>query len=291
VTPEVRVQKVYNNNVVAVVTDGEEVVLVGRGIGFQKKPGDPVDESRVSKRFHLAPTPAGAGARSILVDLPLDVITLTGKISAFLAREHGLVLPSPVEIGLADHLAAALGRLDQGVPLFNNLLWETRASYPGEFAVALGVLELVRQETGQVLPLDEAGFITMHLVNAGLTGDMAETLLLARALDEVLAIVAQDLPVPVRPDSPHYARFLTHVKFVLQRLAERTQLSGQHAVLFEEQRRQDPAAYRCALRVTAYLEQRFDVDLSEEEQLYLMIHLSRLRARETEEQAPSDPAP
>lgn len=283
-TAGLRVAKVYNNNVVAVLADGEEVILVGRGLGYQKKRGDPVDESVVSKRFHLAATPGGAGARGILVDLPYEVIELTSTITAYLQREHQLVLPPAVEIGLADHLAAALSRLDQGIPLVNNVLWETRAAYPGEFTVALGVLDLVRRESGRILPLDEAGFVTMHLVNAGLTGDMAETLLLARALNDVLAIVQEDLPVMVRVDSPHYARFLTHVKFVLQRLTERSQLSGEHAALFEEQRRSDPAAYRTAQRIAAYLEGRFDVDLSEEEQLYLMIDLSRLRTREQQAQ-------
>jgi beta-glucoside operon transcriptional antiterminator len=276
----VRIAKVYNNNVVAVLDDGAEVILVGRGLGYRKRRGEEVDEAAIEKRFHLAETAAGAGARGILVDLPYEVITLTSAIAEHLARTEGIGLSGPVEIGLADHLAAAIARLEQGIPLYNNLLWETKATYPGEFAVALRVLDVVRQQTGHVLPLDEAGFVTMHLVNAGLTGDMAETLIVVRALQDVLAIVQDELELAVRQDSPHYVRFLTHLKFVLQRLTAKAQLSGQHEELFEAQRRSDPVAYRCARRVADYVGGKFEVEVSEEEQLYLMIHVARLRDRE-----------
>jgi transcriptional antiterminator len=114
----------------------------------------------------------------------------------------------------------------------------------------------------------------MHLVNAGLTGDMAETLIVVRALQGVLAIVQEDLGIAVRHDSPHYVRFLTHLKSVLQRLTAKAQLSGQHEELFEARRRSDPVAYDCARLVAGYVGEEFEVDLSEEEQLYLMM-LSR----------------
>lgn len=46
------VLKVFNNNVVlARDHDASEVVLTGRGLGYQARRGDPVDESRVAQRF------------------------------------------------------------------------------------------------------------------------------------------------------------------------------------------------------------------------------------------------
>ena len=44
--------RVFNNNVVlARGQDGSEVVLTGRGLGFQAKPGGTVDESKVARTF------------------------------------------------------------------------------------------------------------------------------------------------------------------------------------------------------------------------------------------------
>jgi beta-glucoside operon transcriptional antiterminator len=276
----VKITRIYNNNVVAALDHGQEVILVGRGLGFGQQRGGLVDECCVEKRFHLAQTATGAGARGILVDLPYEVITLTAQVTRHLERQHGIVLPAPVEIGLADHLAAAFARLDEGIALPNALLWETKASYRQEFAIALEILELIRRESGRRLPLDEAGFIAMHLVNAGLTGDMADTLLLMRALHEVLDIVHHELGVPVANDSPHYVRFLTHLKFVLQRLVDGTQLHGEYQAMFEAQRAADPSAFAATQRISAHLAARFEVEVSKEEQLYLMLHLGRLRAAE-----------
>jgi beta-glucoside operon transcriptional antiterminator len=269
---------VFSNNVVGVIDQGKEVVLIGRGIGFGKRRGDAIDPARIERRYHLADDDASRGVRSLLVDLPYEVVTLTAKIADYLAQQHGIKLSPAVEIGLADHLSAAITRLEQGVPLYNNLLWETKAAYRSEFKIALGVLEVVRTEAGIDLPLDEAGFITMHLVNAGVMGDMAETVILVRALHDILAIVREDMPGKVTPDSPYYVRFLTHLKFVLQRLTEQTQLSGHHPELLKAQLQADPVAYECSQRITSYLATTTKVELSEEEQLYLMIHLSRLKA-------------
>ena len=44
--------RVFNNNVVlARRHDGVEVILTGRGLGFQTKPGQTVDESKIVKIF------------------------------------------------------------------------------------------------------------------------------------------------------------------------------------------------------------------------------------------------
>lgn len=156
-----RIQRVFNNNSVgALLPDGREAVLVGPGIGFNKRRGDDVDPAQVEKRFVLEPTDSGEGMRAILVSLPYPVVELTARVSARLAERHQIQLTPAVEIGLADHLAAALDRLQSGTSLYNNLLFETKATYKQEFGIALEVLDWVEELCGTRLPLDEAGFIT-----------------------------------------------------------------------------------------------------------------------------------
>ena len=40
----------------------------------------------------------------------------------------------------------------------------------------------------------------------------------------------------------------------------------------------DPTSYACAQQIGTYLEGKFDITLSDEELLYLMVHLNRLKA-------------
>jgi len=46
----IKIHRVFNNNVVLFIDeDGKEVIAMGKGIGFQKKADDLLDESKVLK--------------------------------------------------------------------------------------------------------------------------------------------------------------------------------------------------------------------------------------------------
>ena len=46
------IQKVINNNVVSTFdSNGKEVILMGKGIGFRKKTGDELDKTKIEKIF------------------------------------------------------------------------------------------------------------------------------------------------------------------------------------------------------------------------------------------------
>lgn len=48
------IQKVINNNVVSTFdSNGKEVILMGKGIGFRKKTGDELDKTKIEKIFTL----------------------------------------------------------------------------------------------------------------------------------------------------------------------------------------------------------------------------------------------
>nr|WP_002151140.1 CAT RNA binding domain-containing protein [Bacillus cereus]EJQ73397.1 hypothetical protein IGC_05068 [Bacillus cereus HuA4-10] len=47
------IKKVFNNNVALVNRTGTEMIVMGKGIAFQKKVGEYIDESIVDKGFVL----------------------------------------------------------------------------------------------------------------------------------------------------------------------------------------------------------------------------------------------
>lgn len=48
------IQKVINNNVISAYDENQqEVVIMGKGIGFKAHTGDAIDESRVEKVFRM----------------------------------------------------------------------------------------------------------------------------------------------------------------------------------------------------------------------------------------------
>lgn len=47
-----KVLRVFNNNVVLTRDElGREVVVTGRGVGYQARPGDAIDEALIARRF------------------------------------------------------------------------------------------------------------------------------------------------------------------------------------------------------------------------------------------------
>ena len=48
------VRKILNNNVITSNgEDGQEIIIVGNGIGWKQKVGEPVDESKIDKIFRM----------------------------------------------------------------------------------------------------------------------------------------------------------------------------------------------------------------------------------------------
>ncbi len=276
-----RINRVINNNVISALEDDREVILTGRGLGFGHHAGDTYDPSKVERRFVLDDDRSAAGFTNVISQLPYEVLVLSNQIADYLQDSLGLTLTAPIQLALADHIQFAIERLAAGQRLENAMLWELKASYRDEFTAALHILEMVRESTHVALPVDEAGFITMHLVNAELSGTMSATVGTTTAVQEIVGIVRDRLGIPIAADSGAYARFLTHVKFAVQRIEDGQMLGGSDdSQLYAIVREKDPEAHECALAIAGYVLGHYGVTLPEEELLYLMLHVNRLRTRD-----------
>ena len=271
------VTKVFNNNIVhAVGDDGQDVILVGAGVGFRASRGDTVDERRVEREFH----PTGlvpSGAFRVLLDLPYPAIRTVSIAADHIERAHGTRLTPAAEVALADHIAQAMSRLDEGLPIYNSMLWETKLAYPQEFAIALEVPSIVHRELGRKLPLDEAGFVTLHLVNAGVVHAPEQGVTLSGALRDVIAIVVDELGITVDGSSAAGVRFITHLKFVIKRVTRHQAYNDAFDEFFRTLRGQHEPVYRCAARIADYLDESFAAAVTEAERIYLMLHLLKLQ--------------
>ena len=56
-----KIEKVLNNNVIQALDNNVEYIVMGKGLGFQKKVGDLVDKEKIEKTFVLENTEARNG--------------------------------------------------------------------------------------------------------------------------------------------------------------------------------------------------------------------------------------
>ena len=65
-----QIEQVLNNNVVQALDNNVEYIVMGKGLGFQKKVGDLVDKEKIEKTFVLENTEAVEEWSRVYVNLP-----------------------------------------------------------------------------------------------------------------------------------------------------------------------------------------------------------------------------
>ena len=76
-----KIIKVINNNVVSALDkDAEEVVIMGKGIGFHAKPGQIVNEEQIEKTFRLEDKKSAGQFARLVERLPVEYLKLSDQI-------------------------------------------------------------------------------------------------------------------------------------------------------------------------------------------------------------------
>ena len=134
------------------------------------------------------------------------------------------------------------------------------------------------------MPEDEAGFIALHFVNAEYGTDIRDALHFPGLVKEILEITRKELRVEFDENSLHYERFVTHVKFLLQRVYRRELLPNEEEELAAVMMERYPAEYECSRKIAEYIEKETGTRISGEEIMYLSIHIRRVTHAEEEEE-------
>ena len=271
------IEKVINNNIIsAYEKSGAEVIVMGRGIGFKKKQGEVVPADQISKIFRIKSRTLAEQFKELLANMPLERVRISDEIISH-AKDHlKLKLNQSIYVTLTDHINFAIERVSQGIEPQNALLWEIKRFYPQEFQLGIYALELIRDRLGILLPEDEAGFIALHFVNAEYGTDIRDAVKFPDQMQAIVDIVERDLGILLDESSLHYERFMTHIKFLIQRIYRKELLSSEDRELSLLMQRKYPREYQCSVKVAEYIMQATGSRLSEEEIMYLSVHIRRV---------------
>ncbi|MEV5040442.1 MULTISPECIES: PRD domain-containing protein [unclassified Microbacterium] len=272
--------KVLNNNVVISLDEqGRERVLMGRGLGFQLKPSDTLDPAKVEKTFILDTGEDGERERRMLTDTPYAIIEAVSRAVDQAERSLGHQLGRPLTIAVIDHVQFVLERLAKGIRIPVANMPELRVLHPAEFAAAKAMAESISAALDTELPAEEAVFLTMHVLNATRDEPNGTAALLFRRVQHVVMTVENGLGVSLDVDSPDYARFVLHIQFLLQRLVSRTMLRSGDSSFFEFAKHSYPRSFAIAQEVKAYVMAATESELTDEELLYVIVHVERLASQ------------
>lgn len=272
-----RIAKVINNNVISVLDkQNKELVIMGRGIAFQKKPGDVVDESIIEKIFKLDNKDVSEKFKTLLYDIPLEYMDVSERIISYAQEKLGKKLNESIYVSLTDHITFAIERNKKGLLISNALLWEIKRIYSDEFAIGLKALKKIEEMLGVSLPEDEAGFIAMHIVNAELNEEMPNVVNMTKLIQDILNIVKYHFKIEIDEESLNYFRFLTHLKFFAQRLFSEKNLESPDDYLYDMVKIKYPESFVCTGKIKEFIAKTHNYTITKEEIAYLTIHIERV---------------
>ncbi|ABV64211.1 MULTISPECIES: BglG family transcription antiterminator LicT [Bacillus] len=274
------ISKVINNNVVSAYDDEQhELVIMGRGIAFQKKSGDPIDEERIEKVFSIQNKDISEKFKTLLYDIPIEYMQVCEAIIDHARTTLNKNLNDSIYVTLTDHITFAIERHQKGMDIKNALLWEIKRLYKDEFMCGVEALRIIQDKLDIHLPEDEAGFIAMHIVNAELNEEMPNVIQITKLIQDILNIVKYHFQIDLDEESLNYFRFVTHLKFFGQRLFNETQMENQNEFLYEVVKEKNTAAFQCAEKINDYVQKEYNRSLIEDEMLYLTLHIDRVIKR------------
>ena len=274
-----KIEKVYNNNVVQASDEKDkELIVMGRGLGFQKKAGDFLNPDQIEKTFVLQNdlqmmdlgeifgtlSPEELGIVNVIIHRAEEILATTFELSLYVA--------------LGDHLHFALERTEQGFGLQNPLAWEIRKFYPKEYQLGLETLALVQEKLGQTLDKSEASSIALHFVNAQKNGQLGQdSYAISRIVTQILDIVRLHFGRDMDENDISFHRFVTHVQYFAQRVVKGMVQGTNDAFLYEQVQHNYPQAFACTQKILTYVRTACEFEMSQDEQVYLTIHIQRLK--------------
>ncbi|MEG1003659.1 MAG: PRD domain-containing protein [Clostridium sp.] len=271
------INKILNNNVVTVLIKSEEAVVMGRGIGFQKKSGDFIDDSKVEKVFKMENEQSNEKLKQLMLQTPPEYLSITKEIVGIAESELQTELGEFVYILLTDHLYFAVMRETENIRIENPMALEVKNLYRKEFNVGLKALDIVEEYTGVRLSESEATFIALHILNAALNEDIANTMNITVLTNKILSIIKKYFNIEFDEESLDYTRLITHLKFFAQRIFKREQIEDDDTELYEIISKRYSEERKCINKIEKYIKKQFSYTLSNQEILYLIMHIRRFR--------------
>lgn len=268
-------KKVLSNNVVQAydVAGDEECILLGKGIGFGLKDEDPIDSSKIEKKFYIKDRINFSKYQKLVGNCDEKLMFLVENYIGKIEKYFGCQYSENLHIGLLDHLNFSLYRLRNHITISNIFIDEISVMYEKEYTFAKEMLEYLNRELGVSLPTVEIGFIALH-IHSSIKGDQAsQTALYINIIGQCMELIEREFGMKLDPKSLNRARLITHLKFALKRASENISVDN---VIIDSLKSTYPETFQFADTLAKYIFENYGLFLPEGEIGYLTIHIENI---------------
>lgn len=273
---KLKIIKIFNNNSIAALSDElGDIILTGSGIGFQKKIGDLVDESRIEKTY-IFKEKGEKRIRRGINDIEPIYYEITSLLVSKATEELETQFYGEIFLAISDHIAFAIKRKKENIDLPNVVLSETKALYKKEYQLGLWIINVIKEKIGIQLEEAEAGYIALHLVNFSTKNNSQNTSKIVNFVKDVFDVIEKTMHIKLELDSIDYARLSTHLKFLAERVfrndVENTIDTTEN---IRDMLKENIRLSLCINRIKKLIYEKYHYTLTPDEQTYLCIHIKK----------------
>lgn len=273
------VRSINNNIAVCVDSAGNELIAMGKGIGYGALPRE-VSLEEITHTYYNVDPKVLLG----VAEIPADVMTFAADLAERARNELPYQLSPNLAFTFADHIAFALRRAREGIYVSMPLAFDVEQSYPDEYRIARQAVRRLRREFKVALRDAEAAGIALNMVNARTASATAAEVARAQRdedmLEDITEIVETEFGITVNRASFAFSRYATHMGYLFGRLHAGKSLDGANLELYADVRVDYPQVDACVEKICEHIRDAWGCEVTDEERLYVFIHVNRLRAKE-----------
>ncbi len=271
------IRSINHNAAIGIDSRGREVVVMGAGVGFGKIPRD-VPLAEIKRTF------VGIDDKylGLIAELSPEQLEFAAQFSDIVRMQVSHELSPNLVVTLADHISFMVRRAREHLYVAMPLAYDVAQNYPVEYRLGQMCVRGVEKTFHVKLPKSEAVGVALSIVNSAVMSSNATARREKRderAVEQATRIVERDLGIAVDRDSFDFARFATHVKYLIDRLAAGEPIATPNGAIYDEVAAQYPKIAACADEVATAIARPSEGEVTTEERLYLMLHINRLAER------------
>ncbi|WP_419954628.1 glucose PTS transporter transcription antiterminator GlcT [Neobacillus niacini] len=273
------IDKVLNNNVlIAQHPSYEEVVLIGKGIGFNRKQGDFIETDSVEKLFVLKNEKEQQNYIKLLPFIDDDLQEVIISAIGIIKQRTHTQLDEHIHVALTDHLVFAINRVSQGMEMSNPFLVETKTLYRHEYEIASEVVDFINEKTGISLPVGEIGFIALHIHSAMTNRNLSEVNQHSQLVSKLVKMVEEQFEIDIDKESIDYMRLVRHLRFTIERVVKGEKVDEPEKISFLL-KQEYPVCYNLSWKLIKVMQQTLKMKVFDAEAVYLTMHLQRIQKK------------
>lgn len=278
-----KIYKKLNNN--AVLSKDErhmDIVVTGTGIAYGKSLYDEIDSDKILQIYSPANKQQRNKFELMVEEIPIEFFVIAERVREIATTVMGMSFDDSLSLHLADHLHFAVERYREGIETPNLMLTDIKRFYAKEFEAGQYAVDYINAALEIELDENEAGFIAFHIASCETDGGNAiDFSQLLDMLEEIIESIESYFDVYFDADSMAYGRLVTHLKFFLTRALYEKETAELEKSPADDQLYQilvdKYASIACYLdELARYVEQRCGYTMSDQDRMYLLIHLARL---------------